>query len=306
MLPFSFASSLHPLQVAAFVFETLLVVGVTLLLIRHRNSLIPRFLGLTPTRLAASPLPLSDILLAFGFSFGGALLFSGVTVWHLGERFPAPPNQPSTVVQACAAVAFQLGLFAGYAHAWFWHLRKASRGLPASVAVSETTPARANTPAAPVRKREILRDAFLAYGVCVFLVSATSALWQSLLELAGVDAPPQDLVTLIADTGHPALVAALFASAVILAPITEELLFRALCFRWLRSRVTRGVALLTPALLFAFVHGNLVVFMPLAVFSLVLALAYERTGRPAVSILAHALFNLHSFTLILLNVHTRN
>lgn len=304
MFPSHFASLLHPLQVASIVFETLLVLGVTIFLITRRRDILPRFLGLAPSRLAASPQSLPDILLAFGFSFGGAILFSSLTVWHLGDRFPAADGQPSSMLHACAAIAFQIGLFAGYAHAWFWHLRKAAPPSPAAASASDTS--LPSPGAAPVRKREIFRDAFLAYGVCVFLVSATSVLWQSFLKLVGADAPPQDLVTLIAGTGHPWLLVALFSSAVLFAPFTEELLFRALCFRWLRTRASRGVALLTPAILFAFVHGNLAVFMPLAVFSLILALAYERTGRPAVSILAHALFNLHSFLLILLNVHTQS
>ena len=45
-----------------------------------------------------------------------------------------------------------------------------------------------------------------------------------------------------------------------------------------------------------------VAFVPLAVFGVLLALAYEQSGRLVVPVVAHALFNLHTLALVLSGV----
>jgi hypothetical protein len=103
-----------------------------------------------------------------------------------------------------------------------------------------------------------------------------------------------------AESRTAAIVMASFA--ILVAPITEELIFRAGLFRYLRTRIPRWAALLLPALLFASLHGNLAAFAPLAALGIVFALAYEHTGRIAVPIIAHALFNLNTLVLLLTGV----
>jgi membrane protease YdiL (CAAX protease family) len=49
-------------------------------------------------------------------------------------------------------------------------------------------------------------------------------------------------------------------------------------------------------------HGNLVAFGPLFALGLVFAIAYERTGRIAVPIIAHGLFNLNTVVLLLAGI----
>ena len=88
----------------------------------------------------------------------------------------------------------------------------------------------------------------------------------------------------------------------IIAPLTEELIFRAGLFRYLRTRVPRWIALLAPATIFAALHSNLVAFVPLLLLGVLFSLAYERTGRISVTIVAHSLFNLHTILLILAGV----
>ncbi|MFA5056810.1 MAG: CPBP family intramembrane glutamic endopeptidase, partial [Opitutaceae bacterium] len=46
-------------------------------------------------------------------------------------------------------------------------------------------------------------------------------------------------------------------------------------------------------------HANWVSFLPLCVLGVIFAMAYERTGRIAVPMLAHALFNLNTLLLVL-------
>ena len=91
-------------------------------------------------------------------------------------------------------------------------------------------------------------------------------------------------------------------SSVVVAPVTEELIFRRGLFRWLRTRLPRPAALLLPAVLFAALHANLASFPALVVLGVIFSLAYERTGRIGTSIVAHALFNLHTILLVLAGV----
>ena len=59
------------------------------------------------------------------------------------------------------------------------------------------------------------------------------------------------------------------------------------------------MAFVVSAGLFALLHGNWVSSLPLFILGLVFAAGYERTGRMAVPMLAHALFNLNTLLLVL-------
>lgn len=134
------------------------------------------------------------------------------------------------------------------------------------------------------------------------LITATSLLWQALLTGLGVDAAPQDLIDLFLQVKSPALLAAMILLATVIAPLSEELVFRAGLFRYLRGRIPRWAALLLPAMLFAALHANLASFVPLVTLGILFSLAYERTGRIAVPIIAHGLFNLNTLMLIFAGV----
>jgi len=144
-------------------------------------------------------------------------------------------------------------------------------------------------------------------GVLLFLASlplvfAVSLVWQQVLKAAGVPLAQQELIELLRNTDSPGLVAGLAFLAVIVAPIAEETLFRAGLFRYLRTRIPRIAALLISSLVFAALHGNPVAFGPLVALGILLAIAYERTGRIAVPIIAHGLFNLHTLVLLMTGI----
>lgn len=80
--------------------------------------------------------------------------------------------------------------------------------------------------------------------------------------------------------------------ALVVAPLTEELFFRGILYRTLKSLLDAGPAMLVTSLAFAFAHLNLLAFAPLFALSFFLILSYERTGHLAVPILYHACFNL--------------
>ncbi len=91
----------------------------------------------------------------------------------------------------------------------------------------------------------------------------------------------------------------LFAAASVLAPLAEETLFRAGLYRQLKSRVGLTNAAALSALVFAGIHFYPYGFLPLFLFGLFLAYAYERHGSLKVPILLHAMNNGVSLLLAL-------
>jgi len=155
-----------------------------------------------------------------------------------------------------------------------------------------------SSPSAP-RPPSFWASGIAAVLMAMPLVSVTALLWQAVLRGLGVEIHEQEIVGIFSDTDSPLMLLGMGFLAVVLAPITEEFVFRAGLFRYLRTRAPRGVALALPALLFAAMHANLASFAPLAVLGIVFALAYERSGTIAAPILAHALFNLNTLLVLL-------
>jgi len=118
------------------------------------------------------------------------------------------------------------------------------------------------------------------------------------LEKLGLPVEQQELIELLTQGKSVVLV----GLAVIVAPVSEELIFRAGLFRYARFRLPRWAALLLPACLFAALHTNLATFAPLVVLGVLLSLAYERTGNIVAPMIAHSLFNLNTVLLIFAGV----
>jgi membrane protease YdiL (CAAX protease family) len=91
---------------------------------------------------------------------------------------------------------------------------------------------------------------------------------------------------------------------IVLAPTGEELLFRGLLYPWIKQAGYPRLALWTSALLFAAMHMNLPIFLPLVVLAIVLAIIYDRTNNLLAPLVAHALFNALNFAALYLM--TRN
>jgi membrane protease YdiL (CAAX protease family) len=85
------------------------------------------------------------------------------------------------------------------------------------------------------------------------------------------------------------------AVAIVLAPIAEELLFRGILYPAVKQAGFPRLALWTTSLLFAAIHGNLAIFIPLAVLAILLTLLYEKTNNLLAPITAHGLFNALNF-----------
>jgi len=158
------------------------------------------------------------------------------------------------------------------------------------------------TPAAESR-RDSLRHGLVS-GAATFvmampLVFVINLAWLGLLKLAGVSVARQHAVELVSRLTGSGWFFVFVASAVIFAPATEELLFRGGLFRLLRGRLPRWFAFVVPSLLFAAIHFHVPSFVPLAALGLIFSFAYERTGRIATPIVAHALFNFNNLLMVL-------
>ena len=79
----------------------------------------------------------------------------------------------------------------------------------------------------------------------------------------------------------------LFGSALVLAPLAEELLLRHLLFRRLSLVATPAAAYVATAVAFALLHGNLHGLVVYLWLGLCFARAYARTGRLGAAVLAH-------------------
>ncbi len=96
----------------------------------------------------------------------------------------------------------------------------------------------------------------------------------------------------IAEHPQPALMVVIFLMATVIAPISEEVVFRGILQSLIGAHVQRPwLAIGMTSLLFAMVHGNPTHWPPLFVLSLGLGYCYEKSGSLWRPIFMHALFN---------------
>jgi membrane protease YdiL (CAAX protease family) len=86
---------------------------------------------------------------------------------------------------------------------------------------------------------------------------------------------------------------------VLLAPVTEEALFRGILYPVIKQTGHPRLALWGTALAFAGIHMNVVTFVPLAVLALMLTALYEWTNNLLAPITAHVVFNALNFAMLL-------
>jgi len=86
-----------------------------------------------------------------------------------------------------------------------------------------------------------------------------------------------------------------FLEIVILAPITEELLFRGIVYQCMIPNVGRVIAAIISLIFFAVFHGNILQGLYASVMTIFLVLFYERFKSLAACIIFHMSANLLSF-----------
>jgi membrane protease YdiL (CAAX protease family) len=113
--------------------------------------------------------------------------------------------------------------------------------------------------------------------------------------------PPvdQQVVTMVKTNSDVFLRISLALAAIVTAPFVEEAVFRGVLYPAIKQRGHRLLALFFTALLFAGIHVNLMTFVPLALFAIVLALLYDKTGALLTPMVTHSVFNALNFVLLL-------
>ncbi len=228
--------------------------------------------------------PLADFLVSVFLILGGGLLASFACGVLLGSFHLAADTKA-----ILGSAAFQFGLLIGPA------LLPLNLGHPAL---------------RPPLSRAVLKSGLVTFLIALPIVTAVNLTWLELLKITGLPSEQQDLLRMFTQTDSTALLALMAVLATMVAPVAEELLFRATIFRYVRTRLPRWIALLLPGIIFAALHVNwatldgLPSFAPLIMLAVVFSVAYERTGWIATPMIAHALFNLHTILLLFAGVTT--
>lgn len=155
-----------------------------------------------------------------------------------------------------------------------------------------------NAPTAPA-PLDAVGIGFLTFLGAMPLMLAVLIPWTLLLKHFGYAMEKQPVVDLLLGDSPPSVRLGLVIVAVVLAPVTEEIIFRAGLYRMLRGVVPRWAALLISATVFATLHFNVAAFIALVALGAIWAHVYEKSGSIVVTIVAHALFNLTSIALML-------
>jgi len=157
----------------------------------------------------------------------------------------------------------------------------------------------------PMAARQLLLRSLIYLFAAAPVMLAVRVLWNEILAFwerrdLGIDLVPQAFVEILRDETSPVLILLLGISALVLAPVTEELIFRAGLYRFFKGRMRPAAALAFSSLLFALLHLNLLHFLPLFALGALLVRSYEKTGNIFVPIGFHAAFNLVTFVSLLL------
>ncbi|HEX3627447.1 MAG TPA: CPBP family intramembrane glutamic endopeptidase [Verrucomicrobiae bacterium] len=145
-----------------------------------------------------------------------------------------------------------------------------------------------------------------AIGANILLLPAAGALEKAsewLMAKAHLKPHTEEAISLL--TGATSHTEAIYLGifAIVIAPVAEEFIFRGVLYTFIKQNGFPKTALISVSLLFALIHGDVAIFIPLFMLALVLTWLYEWTGSLAAPICTHALFN--ATNLILLNYATQ-
>lgn len=101
----------------------------------------------------------------------------------------------------------------------------------------------------------------------------------------------QESVQLLMTGKDPVILALMAFAAVVVAPLSEEIIFRGYLYPVAKRFGGVPAAMVFSSLVFAAAHGSAVILLPLFVLALLMCWLYERTGSLWASISVHFLFN---------------
>jgi membrane protease YdiL (CAAX protease family) len=102
----------------------------------------------------------------------------------------------------------------------------------------------------------------------------------------------QDIVQVFTKSQDGLLLTLLSLTAVVVAPVCEEIMFRGYLFRVMERYAGTTPAIVASSLVFACAHGNAVIMLPLFILALVLCRTYSASRSILPSMSIHLIFNL--------------
>ncbi len=142
----------------------------------------------------------------------------------------------------------------------------------------------------------------IAWGVAGYLIALPLLIATSLLSswlFRGVDTPLNPVVTEMASSPGSLLALLIFFQAVVLAPVTEEIMFRGIFYQGLLGRMSRTMALILCSAVFAILHPQLPLgFLGIFTLGMVFNLLFALRGSLIAPILAHAINNGAVFVML--------
>lgn len=127
----------------------------------------------------------------------------------------------------------------------------------------------------------------------VFLPAGMLLQWLSvqILTALSLETPVQEAVDILQHAHDATSRALLIFFAVAIAPVAEEVFFRGILYPATKRLGFPRFALWITSMMFAAIHANLPIFIPLVALAVALTLLYEYTDNLLAPITAHALFN---------------
>ena len=138
----------------------------------------------------------------------------------------------------------------------------------------------------------------LGFIAAYLAIIPTMMVWRIVLDTLNFEYELQLPVQLVQNGGSNIEMALMTLLVVVVAPISEELVYRGFLFRYLNNRAPLGLAIIITAILFAAIHQNLYSFAPLAILGAALCVVYRLSGNIVSSITMHACFNLLNLVLM--------
>jgi len=142
----------------------------------------------------------------------------------------------------------------------------------------------------PQRRSALAQGAVLACLLLpVLLTMQAASAW--VMTRAGLHSEQETAVQLLEGQQSIGMRLYLGVFAVFLAPVAEEFIFRGMLFPFVKQLGFPRLAWLGVSALFAFIHLDAAIFIPLFVLALGLTWLYVKTGNLLAAITAHAVFN---------------
>lgn len=112
----------------------------------------------------------------------------------------------------------------------------------------------------------------------------------------------QAIIQALRNTPEWSVRSSLFFSAILVAPLYEEIVFRGYLYPLFKRYCGISFSILMTSVLFALVHGHAPSLAPLFVLAVCFTLAYEISGSLLVPLLMHSLFNGSQLAIFLANL----